>query len=47
MSARPYTSGLPLTIARPHEGRSPGNVAAPETNVRPREATCRKELFIS
>lgn len=42
MTTRPTASILPPVVARPYEGRPPGNVAVPETN-RHREATCRKD----
>lgn len=47
MTARPTATGLPPTVARPHEGRLSGNVAVPETNIRYREATCRKDFVIA
>jgi hypothetical protein len=47
MTTRPYASSSPTTIARPHEGHFAGNVAVPETNIRTREAACRKDLVIA
>ncbi|MEV4477140.1 MULTISPECIES: hypothetical protein [Nonomuraea] len=47
MTTRPYASGLSLMITRSHGGRIPGNVAVPETNIFPREATCRKDFVIA
>ncbi|WP_155128720.1 hypothetical protein [[Actinomadura] parvosata] len=47
MTTRPSTPGLRTTVARPYEGRISGSVAVPETNIRPREATCRKDLVIA
>ncbi|WP_157549038.1 hypothetical protein [Nonomuraea candida] len=44
MTTRPTTASLPVTLARPLQGRIPGNVAVPETKLHPREATCRKDL---
>jgi hypothetical protein len=47
MTTRPYTSSLPSSIARPRPGRLAGNVAAPDTKLRPREAACRKDFGIA
>lgn len=47
MTKRPRTSGSPLTIGRPREGRLTGNGAVPDTNVQPREAACRKDRPIA
>ncbi|MBB5776405.1 hypothetical protein HD596_003161 [Nonomuraea jabiensis] len=47
MTTRPYTPGLPFSIARPRPGRLAGNVAAPDTKLRPREAACRKDFGIA
>ena len=43
MTARPYASGLPVTIARPFKGRLAGSVAVPNRKLRPREAACRRD----
>jgi hypothetical protein len=47
MTHRPHAWGLPAMITRSFGGRAPGNVAVPETNHRPREATCRKDFVIA
>ncbi|MCP2362804.1 hypothetical protein HD597_009824 [Nonomuraea thailandensis] len=47
MTTRPSARALPPHVARPYEGRISGNVAAPETHIRHREATCRKDSFIA
>ncbi|MBE1589393.1 hypothetical protein H4W80_007651 [Nonomuraea angiospora] len=47
MTTRPYALNLPPSIARPRPGRLSGNVAAPDTKLRPREATCRKDFGIA
>lgn len=44
MTTSPHAPGLPPLVARPCQGRIDGNVAAPETNLAPREAACRKDL---
>ena len=47
MTTRPYTPGLPSSLARPRPGRLTGNVAAPDTKLHPREAACRKDFGIA
>ncbi|GAA2893805.1 hypothetical protein HD593_011272 [Nonomuraea rubra] len=46
MTTRPGARELPPTVACPYEGRISGSVAVPETNIRHREATCRKDSVI-
>lgn len=43
MTTRPHTPSLPLPLASPRRGRLSGNVAVPDTQLHPREATCRKD----
>lgn len=43
MTTRPDTADLPVRISRGRQGRFLGNVAVPDMNVCPREATCRKD----
>jgi hypothetical protein len=47
MMTRPSARGFPSNVARPYEGRISGNVAVPATNIRHREATCRKDSSIA
>lgn len=46
MTTRPHLTGLPFMFARGHAGRPTGNGAVPDTNPRPREAACRKDLAL-
>ena len=47
MMTRPLISDLPPITASGHSGRHTGNVAVPDLNDYPREATCRKDLSLS
>ncbi|MBB6346598.1 hypothetical protein FHU36_003107 [Nonomuraea muscovyensis] len=46
MTTRPHRPVLPFMFARGHAGRPTGNGAVPDTNPRPREAACRKDLAL-
>jgi hypothetical protein len=43
MTTRPRAQGLPPKLVGGHAGRTTGNVAVPDMDHCPREATCRRD----